>query len=452
MRLVICSVAGAAGYLELPESRVGDTRAFISGGERSLYELAVAAASLGMDVELRGAINESILRTLTAAAGAGPTVGLDPRPPDPKDVIVVPETVDRDTVATMQNSSAKWVLFLLGPPGLFGWSFRLGWAPCDPLLVPIESVGTAATFEAIESFGFGMWTNALGIAAAGGRAGVGVEWLGSGTPVPFPEPPRKTFDVAVVDNNRWIRSARDVVDGLAGVTVKRIPAIPHAYSLCEALGPARILVWPSRIEGRSRISREARGVATIPVSLDTNPFATRADHGEGVVLVHDLEEMTREVRVLLDDPHRLEKLATEAVEGAKAQVDWGAFVVRVEAAVSRVGEAPSRPSDFARESVSDHLRERERVQAERAAASVTTEVRRHEVEISALSAERSELVSTLARVTGELDVTAACLEDARSELVALRARLSIRLLDGALGRAWGALRRRTRRRVAVVEE
>ena len=56
-RLVICSGPSWGGMLELPESHVGEERPFVTGGERSLYELAVAGAALGLDVELRGTIN-----------------------------------------------------------------------------------------------------------------------------------------------------------------------------------------------------------------------------------------------------------------------------------------------------------------------------------------------------------------------------------------------------------
>ena len=53
-RLVVCAPLGERRHLELPGSTVGAGRPYISGGERSLYELAFAGAALGLDVELRG--------------------------------------------------------------------------------------------------------------------------------------------------------------------------------------------------------------------------------------------------------------------------------------------------------------------------------------------------------------------------------------------------------------
>ena len=93
LRVTICSVGPEDLHLELPESRVGDDRRFPSGGERSLYELATAAATLGHHVELRGNISAPILETITTAAGAAPMTGMGPRPPEPGEIVVVPEGV-----------------------------------------------------------------------------------------------------------------------------------------------------------------------------------------------------------------------------------------------------------------------------------------------------------------------------------------------------------------------
>src|SRR5215472_2289177 len=122
-RLVICSHSSLGGMLELPESRVGEERPFVSGGERSLYELAVAAAVLGLDVELRGTINYPVLRALTEAAGATPRLGLPSRRPDANDIVVVPEAQERDLLTALALSDARLVMYLLAPPGLWGWSF-----------------------------------------------------------------------------------------------------------------------------------------------------------------------------------------------------------------------------------------------------------------------------------------------------------------------------------------
>jgi hypothetical protein len=342
-RLVVCALGGERSAFELPESRWAPERGLISGGERSLYELAVAASCLGWDVELRGAINQAIFETMCFAAGAEPSVGLSPRRPERGEIVVVPEVVDHQLLATLRLSGAAGVMYLLAPPGLCGWSFLTGWKPPDPMTVAVETLGTALTFRAIHDFGITMWTNACGIAEAAERALVPIEWLGTGTPVPFPEPCLKSMDVVIVEENRWARPAQEVIDRLSGVSVLRVPRLDSVYSLSNAMNPGRILVWPSRIEGMSRIAREARAVGVVPVALDTSPFATPADHGDGVVLVGDLSEMEQEIRGLLDDRDRLEKLSVEGIESARAQADWGRFVERVAGALDAVA-APERPA------------------------------------------------------------------------------------------------------------
>lgn len=344
-RVVICSAAYSGGPFELPASEIREEHWFPSGGERSLYELAVAASSLDLEVELRGVINARILRTLTTAAGAAPRVDLPPRRPDPGDIVVLPEAPDLDALTALAFSQARLVMYLLAPPGLWGWSFEPGWERPDPLSVPLDSLGRPVSFQAISSFGFNLWTNSHGIAGAGERAGVNVEWIGTGTPVPFPEPVAKTCDVALLEHNRWRGWAEQVVEQLDGVSVRRIPPTPSVYSLSEQLAPARILVWPSRVEGMSRIQREARIVGTVPVALNTNPFATSDDHGEGVVLVDDLDSLTREARTLLADRERLERLAGQAVQSAARQTDWNAFVGRVQTAIHKVVSGPPAGSD-----------------------------------------------------------------------------------------------------------
>lgn len=348
-RLIVCTVREDGGPLELPGSRIDPELTEISGGERSLYELAVAAASLGVDVELRGGINGPILDTIADAAGARPSIGLDARRPTADDIVVVPETVPPHLVATAVLSEARWVLALLAPPGLWGTSFLPGWTQPDPHTVPIEQIGRPESFRAIAELGFAMWTNARGTAEAGERAGCPVTWLGTGTPVPFPGPVEKTHDVAVVLNNRWADSARAVVARLGDVSVLEMPRVDSTYRLSAHLAPARILVWPSRIEGMSRVAREARGAGTVVVSLDTNPFATSADHGGGVVLVEDLDQLARETRALLDDPVRLQKLSEEAAGSAREQSDWDAYRDRVALAVDAMRAQPV-PTDA-------HLRE-----------------------------------------------------------------------------------------------
>jgi hypothetical protein len=328
--------------LELPESRVDRDRPLISGGERTLYEVAVAGAVLGLDVELRGHLNGPILDELTESAGAAPRVRLGSRPPARDELIVVPEGSDIELLTAVHLSGARRVMHLLGPPGLYGLSFhRPMYDRHDQHTVPLDAVGRPEEFRAIQSLGFTMWTNAQGIAAAGKRAGVNVEWVGTGTPVPFPTVPAKTFDLAVVTENRWAIWAENAVAMIPGASVLRVGVTDSVYSLAQALGPARILVWPSRVEGASRIAREARSVGTVPVMLDTNPFATRQDHGGGVVLAPNVRVIAEEIKRLLANPARLEKLQRQAAESARVQADWSRFLDRIGAAIAGVVEHPT---------------------------------------------------------------------------------------------------------------
>jgi hypothetical protein len=449
VRLVVCSVGGARGHLELPESRVGEERPFISGGERSLYELAVAGAALGLDVELRGSLNSSILAELTTAAGVAPRVGLEPRRPEANDVVVVPEAIELEVLTAVHLSRARGVMYLLAPLGLCGWSFldnRLEGR--DPRTVPLDSIGRPDSYRAVASLGFAVWTNAHGLAEAGRRADVEMEWVGTGTPVPFPAVPAKTVDLAVVEANRWAGCAEELVARIPEASVLRIGPISSTYSLCEALGPANILVWPSRVEGMSRIAREARAVGTVPVALDTNPFATRQDHGEGVVLVSDPDAIVNETKRLLMDPGCLKELQSEAVRSARVQADWGRFVERVGAAVARSADHLTAP---AREQLGDELRRRDdvhRLDVEQRFESVMTERARIEADRVVIRSERDGALAERDAARSERDGALTEREAARSErdgalaeLEAHRKRLTTRLIDRSrLGAGWRAMR------------
>ncbi len=349
VRLVVCVLGGQRGPLELPASEVDDDRSFISGGERSLYELAAAAAVLGIDVELRGQINRAVFDTVTAAAGAAPRTGLPSRRPERGDLVVVPAAAHLGLYAAVHLSEARGVIDLLGPPGLSGWDFLGPERPApDPWIIPVDQVGRPDSFRAMWGLGFDLWTNAVGIEEAGRRADVPVTWIGTGSPVTFPDIPVKTHDVAIIESNRWHAQADSVAAALPGVSVLRIPPVPHVYSLASFLAPARLLIWPSRLEGMSRIAREARSAGTIPVALSTNPFAVAEDHTDGVVLVDDLDELATTALELLGDPDRIASQRSRAIASAQRQVDWPAFVARVEAAVAattdRSGSASTRPS------------------------------------------------------------------------------------------------------------
>lgn len=464
-RLIVCGL-GDAHPLMLPASRIAPEREYISGGERSMYELAVAAATAGLEVELRGDLNGPILQQIASAAGASPTTGLPMRRPETGDIVVTPEGGDPEILATSALSGARWIMYLLAAPGLFGWSFLPNWSAPDPLTVPIRSLGRPDTYRRMEQFGLRMWTNAHGIADMGEAAGVSVEWIGTGTPVSFPPAPEKAFDIAVVENNRWLPLVDEILSRLPPYRVTRIPAVPSTYSLSEHLSEARVLVWPSRVEGMSRIAREARAVGTVPVSLDLSPFVTAEDHGDGVVLVESFDAMAMEVEALLNDPDRLAALRDRAIAGVREQTDWPSFVARVEKAVALVESSPEPENGFVRQAIGDRFHDRhvidkraqnevqtrlgeelmttqgqldevrrwvERYSQERSVMEL--ELGRSQATLGALSLERSSLQAQLAQAHGEL---AAITE----RLHAHEHRLLARLIDHTpIGRLWRLLRR-----------
>jgi hypothetical protein len=326
--VVVCSTGGEAGPLELPRSVLVDTE--IRGGVRTLHELAVAVAATSRDVELRGRVSEPELAQLVDGTGAAPRVDLPPRPPGPQDVVIVPEGY-RDPVpyALISDSPAVGVIMLLGPPGLAGWPFVPDWpGKPDPLTVPVEDLARPEHFRAMASAGFHLWTHIPGLARAAIDAGVACTDVGVGTPVPFPTPVDRPFDVVWVQANRWAPLARQVVERL-DVRQLAIPEVPHARIL-RLLASARVLVWPSRVEGQARIQAEARAVGTVPVALDSNPFAPGMAEEDGVVPVGSVDQMPAAITGLLSDRARLEELSRRARRWARTRFDWSAYVARVD--------------------------------------------------------------------------------------------------------------------------
>jgi hypothetical protein len=429
VKVVVCALGGRRGFLELPESLANDEREAVSGGERSLYELATALAVLGVDVELRGHLNPEILATITDAASATPTVGLVPRRPQPGEVVVLPEGLaDPDLFLTPHLSGARTVVLLLGPPGLCGWSFQAGWSPPDLTVVDVATVGTPATYRAMANLGFSL-------------AGVRVSRIGTGTPVPFPDPPAKTADIAVIEANRWFPVAERLSQQLPEASVLRVPS-QSAYSLSAALGPARILPWPSRVEGMSRIAREARAVGTVPVALSSNPFASPRDHGPGAVLAPDVQGVLRETRRLLGAPDELAQRAKLAAHGAREQVDWKRYLGRVSAALRQLPVSPTADAraEFGDEVVEEHRRLFEALRQEELEHRGTLDaLQKQELEQRRTLDLLQEVAAGRDGAAAENRALAAELAAARSGLDSYRSRRIIRFLDqsraGALIRA-----------------
>jgi len=332
MRVIITGLANDGGEWELPGSIVNTDRQG-GGGEQSLCELAVAAAATGREVELRGLVYRRTVDELAEAGGARPILGLPPRRPERGDLVILPEGLpDPRAYAKVMLSEARGVVLMLGPPGLVGWPFVPEWSLPDTATIPPEDVARPEHFRGMTGCGFVLWTNNEKLAAAARDAGTACTWIGVGWPAIPDIVQDKEVDVVVAGFNRWAPLAKEV---LAQLDVSRdvVPALDRADFL-ERLGRGRILVLPSRIEGVSRIQCEARAMGTVPVALGSNPYALGLTEECGAVLADSVEEMPRKVEALLNDPGRLARLSRAGAASVRQQVDWSAYVRRVDAALT----------------------------------------------------------------------------------------------------------------------
>ena len=299
----------------------------IDGGRRSMHELAAAVAATGRRVEFRGEMSRGLLEEMCSAAGVSVELPDGPRRPEPTDTVIVNEGVaDQRVYARLALSPARTILLALAPLGMFGWPFTPdAWTKPDPLTVATDSFGRPEHYAAARALGFELWTNA-GIPEA--------TMIGRGQPSEFPPPPEnKDIDVLTFSDNRWAPLALRVTAQLNGARTYSLPATTHDNVLAH-LGRARVLVHPMRIEGGSRIGCEARAMGAVPVVLESNRYGVGLDEMHGAVAVGSVEEMPAVVRGLLDSPSRLAALSAAGVESARRQVDWGAYVERVDAALS----------------------------------------------------------------------------------------------------------------------
>lgn len=356
-RVVVCSLGGTSEPWLLPASVPSD-RARIHGGERSLYEFAVAAALAGHEVEVRGEIHRAELQAMAAAQGVEVLTGMPARAPAADDIVVVQEGwTDPIECARVTFSPARAILLLLGPPGMVGWDFVGEWTPRDPLSIDPTSVARAESFVAMAEMGFELLTNTLAFSEIADAAGIECVCIGTGRPTPWPPAAdAKTYDIAVVGDNRWAatasRVAEEVVSGAPRTSVLRIPALPHE-ELVREIGKARVLVWTGLIEGTARPLNEARAVGTVPVSL-SNPFMRGMDEHSGVVVVDDISNMADAVLSLLEDGARCSALATRGAEAVREFTDWDTYASRVAEALTRL--RPPREGQAARSAVGEGLR------------------------------------------------------------------------------------------------
>ncbi len=319
-----------------------------------MYEIAVAIAATGRHIELRGKVDHAEVRRVSEAAGAAPQLPSEPLRPMAGDTVFMPEGAPNPlSFAYLALSSARLIMLLLGPAGLFGWPFVAGWSLAAADEVSLDQVALAEHHRAMAALGFELWSPSPAMAQRVQDAGVGCTFLGRGRPLSFPSPGRKRYDVATLANNRWAASAREVAARLgASVVHHEIPAGSNDEVLRQ-LGESRVFVHPLRIEGDSRLGLEARGMGTVPVVLSSNPFSVGLDDASGAVSVDSLDAMAPAVEELLSDPERLETLRERGLRSAATETDWDSFVARIDLALST--PAAADPGRQARGVIGDVL-------------------------------------------------------------------------------------------------
>jgi hypothetical protein len=398
---VVVDLVGEPAHGLLAESRFVE-RKFLPGGEHNMYELAFALAASGHPVELRGWLDRRAFDRLKAAVGVAPATDLAPRLPTSSDVVVIPEGW-RDPLeyVRMMLSPARLAIFLLAPPGLFGWPFcSPGWSPPDPLTVPLDQVAAPEHFAAMHRLGFSLLTHSRPLADAVSSAGAPCTYVGVGRPSStLPDAPStRSVDVAALIANRWAPLVSEVIAGLGDVTVDLIEEVPNDEVLAR-LGQSHILLWPSRIEGHATIPWEARLVGCVPVALSTNRFAVGLEEESGSVVVDRVEDLNAAVHALLSEPERWRALSQRAVTSARRAVDWDAYVGRVDAWLRGL---PARgPEAEARAGMGDAVLSWQRRRA-------------------------AESQSALEELQGEVEYLRAALQDTTSRLEVLRNRRAVR--------------------------
>jgi hypothetical protein len=404
-RRLVVDMVGDAGEGRLAESQFVD-KPFAFGGEANCVALAFAAAELGYDAELRGWIHEPTFRRFEEASRAVPRVDLPAREPEPHDFVVVPEGwADSLPYLQLSLSPARLAIYVLAAPGLFGWPFAgEGWSPPDPLTVRIGELARPEHFRGMRALGFELLTHSEGIASAAQSAGEECRFTGVGEPwePPSSREPREV-DVLALMHNRWAPLAQKVLERLNGLNVDAVPTVPNDEML-RRMGRAKVLVWPSRIEGHATIPIEARAMGCVPVALDTNPFGAALDEEHGVLTVGSVDAIPLAVRTLLDDDVKLNELSERGQSAARELTDWSPFVDRVRAFLEC---AP--PADSARQaravagaSLRESLRrERAARQAQLEERLLQVEVARHE--LTGATQRQARLLDENFYLRGELD-------------------------------------------------
>jgi hypothetical protein len=399
---------------------------FAFGGEANCLALAFAAAELGHESELRGWIHEPTFRRFQRGARAVPRVNLPSREPDADDFVVVPDGwANPLPYLQLSLSSARLAIYVLAAPGLFGWPFSEGWTRPDPLTVRVDDLARPEHFRGMRALGFELVTHSNGIARAAQRAGVECRFVGVGEPWELTScDEHRDVDVLALLHNRWAPLAQRVLERLDRLNVDAVSTASNDEML-RRMGRAKVLVWPSRVEGHATIPIEARAMGCVPVALDTNPFGAALDEEHGVLTVGSIDAMPSAVRNLLDDEVRLRELSERGRSAARKLTDWSAFVDRVRAFLEA---AP--PADYGRQArAAAGASLRESLRRERATGRVQLEERLIQVEaarheLTEATQRQARLLNENAHLRGEVDrLSALPFVRAAVQLQELRARL-----------------------------
>ena len=410
MRVVV-NLVGDAAHGKLAESRFV-ARPFLPGGEHNAYEFAFAAAVGGHDVELRGWLDRPTFDALAHEAGAAPQVELGARAPDARDLVIVPEGW-RDPLeyARLLLSPARLALFVLAAPGLFGWPFSAaGWTPPDPLTVGLDELATPMHFRAMHATGYQLLTHSPGIVDAAQTAGVPCWFVGTGRPRP-PRPAERTprdLDAVGLMANRWSPFVAQIAAELDDLHVVCLPESPN-HVVLEHFSRAKVLLWPSRVEGHATIPWEARSMGCVPVALSSNRFAVGLTPESGAIIVDEVAEIAPAVRSLMADEERWRALSERAMQTAPEEVAWEPYVRRVNEFIASITPpGPDRPAlGTMGRSLETWLDER----AESTQAALTE----LHGELERVSEDRQEIHAELARVREDRDALASRLGEVEAE-------------------------------------
>ncbi len=310
---------------------------WVSGGVRSLLEIAAGVAAIGLDVELRGGFVESEVAAIERAAGVRLGRPRARRRPLAGELVIVPEGHDDPLIfGRLTLSGARAVMVVLAALGLFGWPFDETPIPRadEVLTLDTTTVGRPESLIAARACGLELWTNASAVAEQGASVGVDVRYVGHGRPTPYPESREKSVDVLALAENRWSPLAREALDAVPAQFSRRIqPRGSHA-ELLAAMSEARVFLHPARIEGLSRLTEEARAMRAVPVLLTSNGNGEGYGPEYGSVVVDSVAEMPAAAAALLNDPERLAELAQNGYHTAREAGDWEAYKQRLRDAVT----------------------------------------------------------------------------------------------------------------------